>query len=158
MHEPYCDTATLLSNGKVLITRGYYYDAQADLEYFVRDAELYDPSTGTFAFLGNTITHHFGGTATPLLNGKVLIAGGGTDFPTVSAELYDQATGTFTMAGSLVIYREQDTATLLSDGTVLVAGGHRDPPNAEFYNPLPKHSIISATCSLAGNLPRNSAP
>ncbi len=28
MHEPYCDTATLLQNGKVLITRGFFYDLQ----------------------------------------------------------------------------------------------------------------------------------
>src|SRR5215475_5752822 len=76
MHEPYCDTTTLLPSGKVLITRGYFYDLPTDTEYFVRHAELYDPSTGTFTFLGGTIASHLGGTATLLLNGKVLLAGG----------------------------------------------------------------------------------
>ena len=114
MHEPYSDTATLLPNGKVLITRGYYYDAQADLitssatpnSTTLRPAPL--PSWETRS---RTISV---ATATPLMNGKVLIAGGGTDFPTGSTELYDPATGAFTMTGSLVTAREQDAATLLS--------------------------------------------
>jgi galactose oxidase-like protein len=140
MHEPYCDTATLLPSGKVLITRGYFYDLQTDTEHFVRHAELYDPSAGTFAFLGDTITGHFKGTATLLMNGKVLIAGG--DGYSVSTELYDPATGTFAATGNLTTGRGQHAAVLLPDGTVLLGGGHGNfnvnPDNlasAEIYNP-----------------------
>jgi hypothetical protein len=146
MHEPYCDTATLLPNGKVLITRGYFYDLQTDTEYFVRHAELYDPSAGAFAFLGDTITAHFDGAATLLLNGKVLIAGGyAGDFESVNAELYDPATGTFAATGDLTTARAQDGASVLPDGTVLFAGGHGGVPvpgggfdnlaSAEIYSP-----------------------
>ena len=69
-------TATLLPNGKVLITRAIAYDSVADLENFVYHAELYDPSTGTFAFTRNMSGLHTGPSATLLPNGKVLIAGG----------------------------------------------------------------------------------
>ena len=40
-----CPTATLLTNGKVLVTRP-----------FPNDTELYDPSTGTFTSMGDTMT------------------------------------------------------------------------------------------------------
>ena len=48
-------------------------------------------------------------------NGKVLIAGGGTN----TAELYDPATNTAALTGSMSTSRQNHTATLLSDGTVL---------------------------------------
>jgi hypothetical protein len=127
MNEPSCDTATLLANGKVLITKGVIYDPVTDLENFVRHAELYDPVTGTFAFTGDMITFHSGPTATLLMNGRVLIAGGDVgdgDGASVSAELYDPATGTFAATGNLTTGREQTATTLLSDGKVLFAGGH----------------------------------
>jgi hypothetical protein len=144
MHEPYCDTATLLPNGNVLITRGYFYDLQTDTEHFVRHAELYNPSTATFTFLGDTIASHFDGAATLLLNGKVLLAGGiAGDFPSDSAELYDPATGKFAATGKPTADRDQNAAALLPDGTVLFAGGHGNffvnPDNlasAEIYDPV----------------------
>jgi hypothetical protein len=56
-----------------------------------------------------------------LLNGKVLIAGGGQ-----SAEVYDPATGTFSIAsGSLDTAWFFATATLLQNGKVLIVGGYR---------------------------------
>ena len=64
------DTATLLLDGKVLVTRGAPEDSPPFL------AEVYDPSTGTFSRTGNMVIAHTGPTATLLANGKVLIAGG----------------------------------------------------------------------------------
>jgi hypothetical protein len=149
MNEPFCDTATLLTNGKVLITRGIIYDLVSDLESFVRHAELYEPATGTFAFTGDMTTFHSGPTATLLINGKVLIAGGDIgdgDGASVSAELYDPAAGKFAATGNLRTGREQTATTLLPDGTVLFAGGHclcvpvpgggfDNLASAEIYNP-----------------------
>src|SRR5438477_12567138 len=64
-------------------------------------------------------------TATLLLNGKVLIAGGrgiGAD-PTNTVELYDPSTGAWTATGPLSVEHAEHTATLLANGKVLVAGG-----------------------------------
>ena len=143
MHGEFADTATLLPNGKVLITRD-------DLvtPFFVSSAELYDPASGTFAVTGYLNANHTGPTATLLMNGKVLIAGGDFgdgDGASSYAELYDPATGAFTATGSLGTGREEDAAVLLSDGTVLFAGGHGGDPvgnggydnyaSAEIYDP-----------------------
>jgi hypothetical protein len=114
-------TATLLSNGKVLI-----------VGWFTNTAELYDPLTNAFAATGNTLDDHGqGSTATRLPDGKVLIVGG--NGAPMSAELFDPATGVFSRAGSPSSPRAFHTATALSDGRVLVAGG---PGNsAEIYAP-----------------------
>lgn len=156
MNLPLADTATLLANGKVLITRGNPEGPPPDLS----SAELYDPSTGTFAFAGYTTVNHTGPTASLLANGKVLIAGGDIgdgDGASVIAELFDPATGTFAATGNLTIGQEQDAATLLPDGTVLFAGGHclcvpvpgggfDNLASAEIYNP------VTGTFSSTGSM------
>ena len=60
-------------------------------------------------------------TATLLLDGKVLVAGGGGDL--ASAELYDPSSGSWTATGNMNGVRGGHTATLLRDGKVLVVGG-----------------------------------
>ena len=129
---PFFDSATLLADGRVLIT-----GRDPDLDR-VSHAQIYDPSTGAFISTGDATSGHSGPTGTLLLNGKVLIAGGDFgdgDGGSTVAELYDPATGAFSSTGTLVTGREQDSATLLSDGRVLFAGGHWDLPNAEVYSP-----------------------
>src|SRR5260221_3585926 len=75
-------------------------------------------------------------TATALLDGRVLVAGGQSSTQDGgaldSAELYDPASGSGSAAGRMSSRRAGHTATLLADGRVLVAGG-MDPhglPNA----------------------------
>ncbi len=64
-------------------------------------------------------------TATLLLDGRVLVAGGAipNDSALAAAELYDVASGTWTATREMTEARFGHTATLLRDGTVLVAGG-----------------------------------
>lgn len=116
----YNHTATLLTNGKVLITGGTMWS-----ETF-SSAELYDPITGTFSFTGSMSISRYGHTATLLSNGKVLVTGGydangGTML--ASAELYDQNSGVFTITGNLAQSKSNHTATLLGNGKVLIYGG-----------------------------------
>jgi len=125
-------TATLLSNGMVLIAGGLNPNFQA----FPNDnrAELYDPNAGKFTATGN-MTRERGGPATTLLSdGKVLVAGGAT-FNDKSAELYDPSTGTFAATGSMTVVRMRPspTATLLGNGKVLVVGDNNDLGSAELY-------------------------
>ena len=128
------NTATLLTNGKVLIAGSDEYDWPADVE-------AYDPSTGTVTSLGYMTAPHEFSTATLLPDGQVLVAGsqlpGGSGL--ASAELYDPETGTFHAAGNMTKGRHSHTATLLRDGTVLIAGGYSSWPaatsSAELYHP-----------------------
>jgi WD40 repeat protein len=111
------DTATLLADGRVLVTMSCS-----------TTAELYDPATGTFSATASMITATGGGTATLLRDGRVLFAGGADCVDqgpeTIPAnELYDPATGTFSAIGPLHAPRSRHTATLLADGRVLVTGG-----------------------------------
>src|SRR5262249_48842809 len=63
-------TATLLSDGKVLVVGGENQNG------FVSEAEIFDPATGIFSFSGNLNTARADHTATRLTDGRVLIAGG----------------------------------------------------------------------------------
>jgi hypothetical protein len=78
---------------------------------------------GTFTATGNMTVARTGHTATLLLNGKVLIAGG-RSLAAFDAELYDPSTGTSTATGNMTTARWNHTATLLADGRVLIAGGN----------------------------------
>ena len=133
--------STVLSDGKVLIV------------WETASAEIFDPAAGSFTATANLsspqvfppygIDFNDGlPTATLLLNGKVLLAGGGNDSGIhANAELYDPSTGAFTAAGAMTTGRDGQTATLLPDGTVLMAGGYLYGPgdvtlaSTELYDP-----------------------
>ena len=143
-------TATLLTDGRVLVTGGFDRDEPADDP----TAELYDPGTGTFSLTGSMAGPRAGSTATLLKDGRVLVAGGNVEGGP-SAETYDPATGKFTVAGNMVTARLGHTATLLTDGRVLIAGGFlSDPPDAGMHELSsaelfdPKTDQFSATGSL----------
>lgn len=111
-------TATLLNNGKVLIAGGLVGDGGG-----LSSAEVFDPTTKTFASAVSMKIARASHTATLLPNGKVLIAGGYNGDYLDSAEVYDPATRRFASAGRMVTARSGHVATLLNDGKVLLVGG-----------------------------------
>jgi hypothetical protein len=121
-------TATLLSNGKVLVAGGFVPGTGP-----LASAELFDPATGTFSATGSMGIARSSHTASLLKDGRVLVAGGtdsNVDFAT--AELYDPNTGKFTPTGSMGTGRSGHTATLLLDNKVLILGSDG---SAELYDP-----------------------
>jgi galactose oxidase-like protein/Big-like domain-containing protein/Kelch motif protein len=113
-------TATLLGDGRVLVVGGTTSTGTGDL-HPTATVEVYDPSAGSFSVTGPMAEARTLHTATFLLSGKVLVAGGGDENST--AEVYDPATGSFSITGGMEIGRSGHTATLLPNGSVLVAGG-----------------------------------
>ncbi|MCK4830196.1 choice-of-anchor D domain-containing protein, partial [bacterium] len=122
--------ATLLQDGRILIIGAS--------PPWGNTAEIYDPESGTFILVTDTMgeKNRSSHTSTLLPNGKVLIAGG-LDFSTapavvhVNAYLFNSATEEFTLIGDMPgDPRYGHTATLLNGGTVLIAGGNSGMGNA----------------------------
>ena len=123
-------TATLLSDGRVLVVGGRGSEVNAS-------AEIYDPQTGAFSQTGHLIVARYKHTAGLLPDGRVLIAGGSDDrdwHGTLnSAEIYDPQRGTFSSTASLhdARFKLPDEAVRLRSGQLLIAGGNRQ---AELYD------------------------
>ncbi|MDH5721620.1 MAG: hypothetical protein OEZ13_13520 [Spirochaetia bacterium] len=131
-------TATLLNDGRVLVTGG-----RNSINGNLSSAEIYDPETNTFTSAGSMATTRQLHTATLLSDGRVFVAGG---YYNSTAEIYDPATNTFTSAGSMSTWRCDHTATLLNDGRVLLAGG-RGLSSAEIYDPTTNTFSTAASLS-----------
>jgi len=130
-------TATLLSNGKVLLAGGEVALNNSSPSAN-GSAELFNPATGSFEPTGSMITLRESHTATLLRDGRVLIAGGlplGGPTAVAVAEIYDPVSGQFTPTGHMVQPRYDHTATLLPDARVLIVGGMGAPKTAEIYDP-----------------------
>jgi len=143
-------TATLLPNGKVLITGG----RTADGRQLLSSAELYDPDTHTFTATGDMTVARDSHTATLLNNGRVLIVGGWQPSPPsyalASAELYDPSTGKFTATSNMTKGWFGPTAALLPDGKVLITSAYQGDGaglNAELYDPFTGTFINKSTRS-----------
>ncbi len=126
---------TPLGDGTVLIV---------DTDYRSAPAVRFDPASGSFEPTGPPIVPRVGAAWTRLLDGRVLVTGGGDlrkEFgqgcPPMLAttEVYDPGPGTFGEGPVMTLARSSHTATLLDDGDVLVAGGGCSGPTvtAEVY-------------------------
>ena len=137
--QRYGHYAVLLGSGQVLIGGGFPNIS----------AELFDPTTNTFALTGIMTVARGGATATLLASGQVLVAGGftgGGPAVTNTAELYDPASGTFSATASMNSPREEHSAIALFDGRVLVTGGFNgsnDLASAELYTPVAQGLLTS---------------
>jgi hypothetical protein len=125
-------TATLLTNGKVLITGG----AVSDSDDTQVNSELYDPATGIFAASGMI-------WGIPLSDGRLLIFTGPR-----TAETYDPLTAAFQATGDMVAQPYSTRlATSLQDGRIFIAGY----PTAQIYDPYT--GTFAATRPYAASLP-----
>ncbi|MFC5747277.1 Kelch repeat-containing protein [Actinomadura rugatobispora] len=121
-------TLTLLADGRVLAAGGVG-GAFSLPPGELASAEIYDPATGTWTPTGSMRQARYFHSATPLPDGKVLVAGGTSirsaeSYRTLdSAELFDPDTGTWSETGPMTDVRTGHPAVPLGDGRVLVAGG-----------------------------------
>src|SRR5262249_28749927 len=145
---------TLLPNGKVLIAGGacdLFPDGSCSP--VASEAELYDPSTGTFTGIGNLddgnyrpYNGDYRPSTTLLADGRVLIVG-------ASADLYDPDTGRLSdpiFDNYLGLYINQK-GTLLMNGKVLFAGF--DDAEGDFWGPElfdPSTEEFTTTANMNG--------
>lgn len=130
MANPHADqTATVLSNGNVLIAGGQNY-AQGSLQEVEESAatELYEYASGTWTSVGNmTVAVDYAGAAL-LSNGTVLEAGGaagGCCAGLFSADTFNPATLTWGAIASMIAARTGPAVSTILNGTdVLVSGGY----------------------------------
>src|SRR5262249_17000215 len=143
-------TATLLTNGQVLLAGGL---GGSPILSTVASAEIYDPATRSCSFVGSMSVPRGAHRAVLLANGKVLVAAGENDFTNLpSAELYDPFTRSWTNTGSLAVARFNHEMISLRNGKVLVVGGFDDAGNpllsAELYDP--GNGLWSSAGAIAG--------
>jgi hypothetical protein len=133
-------TATVLMNGKVLITGGNQFSGYPTWLPATATAELYDPSSRRFTNTGTMKAGRTQHTATSLADGRVLIIGGSTSVDALaSTEIYDPAAGSFVADATMATPRAGHTATMLPSGKVLIVGGGNGEgalASAELYDPV----------------------
>lgn len=142
-------TATLLANGKVLVTGGGNGEGCGDLS----SADLYDPATNTWSATASMSAARSGHIAALLPTGKVLVALGYTCAGVVtSAELYDPATGTWSATGAPLAVRAEFFGGPLANGRVLVAGGVNSSgtlSSSELYDPATGSWSVTGSLNTA---------
>ncbi|MBI5375983.1 MAG: PKD domain-containing protein [Candidatus Schekmanbacteria bacterium] len=150
---------TLLSDGRVLVTGGGDR-ASLGSSIALKTAEIYDPATGAFTYIGDMTTPRLFHGADLLPDGTVLLTGGtlvGITNPQSSAEIYDPAANTFTYIGNMNSVRNTHAHMLLNNGKVLIAGGGltgtTTTATAELYDPATRtFTSIKSMPSIRGNL------
>jgi N-acetylneuraminic acid mutarotase len=146
----YAHTATLLSNGLVLVAGGYGETS------VLASAELYNAATGQWTATGTMNTARAGHYAVLLASGQPLVLLG--DGGVTSTELYNPATGTWTVNGNTRATAQfAFSVTLLNTGKVLIAGGANcfyprlcvEVSTAELYDPSVGASAPTGSMNVA---------
>ncbi|MDQ3098811.1 MAG: hypothetical protein M3Q44_03625 [bacterium] len=146
-----------LNDGKLLAVGGCLLDTVCDATSIVSNAELYDPSTGTWSLVGSLSTARYRFNANVLNNGKVLVHGGNNVSASSisSAEIFDPTTQTWTaatsspgsvLAGTGII----GSSVVLTSGKVLsVRSNVSAQSGAYLYDPM------ANTWTTTGSLSKN---
>lgn len=117
--------AVRLADRSVLVVGGA---GGVDGDLSSASAEVFEPNRGAWARVGTLAQDRTGETATLLLDGRVLVAGGesvsrGTRRSLSSAEIYEPGSKSWRSAGAMACPRSEQAAALLGDGSVLVVAG-----------------------------------
>jgi hypothetical protein len=123
--------ATLLQDGRVLVTGGRSQPIGPTPPDLLASSELYDPTSGTFTPGAPMTAARSGHSATLLPSGRVLIVGGekccvydpNSGDLLSTPELYDSSTGAFGPSGSKPLVRTNPVVTRLSNDWLLLSGG-----------------------------------
>ena len=146
----YAQVDVLLPSGQVLAVAGDSANPSGPGNLALTSCELFDPATGGWSPTGALSDPRFAHTATLLLDGTVLAAGGSNHAVMLSsAELYEPALGTWSPTGSLSTPRWGHTATLLQNGTVLVVGGS---DGATYLNSCEIYDPVATAWTVTGSL------
>ena len=124
-------TATLLNDGKVIVTGGQNI---GDLS----SCEIYDPATNQWSSAGSLLHARSFHSAVLLSDDRVLVSGGVTPDSTLGTrycEIYNPITDSWSEAGEMIIPRTSHKSLLLLDSTVLITGGSFEPEVWEIYDP-----------------------
>ncbi len=127
----YAHTATLISNGNLLVAGGVAGGAVTNSVELIATGETVGGGSSDIAVASMNVARS-SHTATFLPNGDVLVAGGIGSGGTAlnSLEIYDPTANTWTTLGAtLSNARYNHTATLLQDGRVLICGGQDQTGN-----------------------------
>ena len=142
-------TSTLLADGRVLVVGGVERWGGAIAAAYTASAEVYDPATGGWTPTKIPNAGRAAHTATLMVDGRVLVAGGGPPFllhgdtpSTASVEIYDPGRDRWEEQSPLHSARSRHGAVLLDGppcrasrrppwcGRILVAGGGTNPDEA----------------------------
>lgn len=138
-------TATLLSDGRVLIAGG-----RGEQGVPVLSSEVFDASTGLSTYTAGGLNRdRHGHTATPLPDGRVLLVGSGNGSSQDAPEIYDPTSGQWSLTGKPGTDRTGHAATLLANGRVLIVGGSsasaRCIASAELYDPATGQWMVTGS-------------
>ena len=134
--------ATLLVNGKVLVTGGTDSNGNP-----ITNAELYNPVSNTWSPAASSLIDPT--RVTLLSNGMVLGVGGGSGN---NAVLYDPVSNTWSFAAPMATAGNVGSAVLLGNGLVLVTGGGNSSgilSTAELYNPASNTWVTAGSMASA---------
>lgn len=144
-------TATLLADGRILVTggTGSRQGTFSGTDYsFEKRTSIFDPATSSWTASGNlnfprtghaaALIANTSGSGSTTHNGWILVAGGtvtGTGATTRKAELWNPSTGLWANTGNLGAGRTAPVMVPLQNGKVLVIGNGTTSGNCELFNP-----------------------
>jgi N-acetylneuraminic acid mutarotase len=122
----FASSIVLPGTGQVLIADGWPYVSNS----ITSEAELYDPTSGTWATTGSLIPARYNYSLEPGASSGTAVAFGGSTSnvdqpfqPTASTQVYEEVTGTWMSVGNMTIPRWQAAVVALPDGRIVALGG-----------------------------------